>query len=217
MGLDLEQMRNDLRTATGMDEDDLPDPSADVLLNRSYWELIGKFQFREKEQTDTFPTVAGVRNYGLPTTFDALRKLSALEPDSQDHKVIDRATIDWYEQNYNEKEENRGFPERYVRDGACQIRLWPTPDGIYTITIKYWTTLNDITEGNAPEIPQAWHEIIYLGGLWRAFIQIGDFIRTRECKNHQISLINSMVPVEAKEEYDSHRAGVAPIIREYDV
>ena len=49
MGMDLETLRDELREHVGVDSDDLPDPDADLLLNRSFWELMNKFRFRETE------------------------------------------------------------------------------------------------------------------------------------------------------------------------
>lgn len=217
MGLDIEQMREDLREATGTDEDDMPNEKADRFLNRAYWEILDKYHFREKEVTVTFNTVIGTRLYNMPSPFEALRKLSILNGVTGEHKTLDRTTIDEYENNYDADADARGFPTHYVREG-CAVRLIPTPDAIYEITQKYWTVLADLSEANnTPPIPQSWHEIIMLGGVWRAFISFSDYVRANGAKAHQKSLVDSMVPVEAKEEYDSPRAGVSVIIREYDV
>jgi len=217
MGLDLQQLRDDLRDATGTDIDDLSDEKVDRLLNRSYWEVLDKFPFREKEVTVTFNTIIGTRLYNMPEPFEALRKLSILEPATLVHKTIDRTTIDVYERTYDTNEAAEGFPTHYVREG-CAARLLPTPDAIYEITEKYWTVLADLSITNdTPAIPQSWHEIILLGAIWRAFISFGDYQRARAANQHQIALINSAVPVEAKEEVDSPRGGLEVIVREYDV
>lgn len=217
MGMEIDQMRDELRSIVGMDDTDLPDDKTDLFLNRSYWEIIDKFHFREKEVTVTFSTIAGTRLYNMPSPFEALRQLSITDPNTNKHQRIDRETIDTYEAEYDPDEEEQGLPLFYVREG-CAVRLRPTPDAEYEITQKYWTTLSDLSDTNtAPNIPQSWHEIILYGAAWRTYISIGDFVRANECKKHQKSLIDSAVPVEAKEEYDSHRSGLAPQIREYDV
>lgn len=217
MGLDLDQLREDLRDATGTDEDDLPNTKADRYLNRSYWEIIDKFHFREKEVTVTWPTIIGVRLYNMPEPFEALRKLAIKVPSSNEHLVLDRISIDTYENNYDPDDDSEGQPIKYVREG-CAVRLLPTPDAVYEITQKYWTVLADLTnDNNTPPIPQSWHEIILFGAIWRAFVAFGDWPRADGAKKHQISLIDSSVPVEAKEEEDSPRAGLEVIVREYDV
>ena len=47
-----------------------------------------------------------------------------------------------------------------------------------------------------------------MGGHWRGLARLRDFEGAREVKNQQISLINSTVPVESKEEVDSPLAGI---------
>lgn len=217
MSLDIQQMRDELRSSMGMDIADLPDDRADLHLNRSYWQVMDIFHFREKEVTATFGTVEGERLYNLPSPFESLRSLSIKDLITLEHKTIDKMTVHEYENRYDESVEARGIPTRYVREG-CAVRLWPTPDDIYTITHKYWRVLADLSDVNPiPEIPQAWHEIIFYGGLWRGWIGEGDYLRAREAKSHQKSLIDSAVPVEAKEEYDTHRAGLQAPGYDYDV
>lgn len=216
--LDVTQMILALRKPLGMDSDDLSDADATLLLNRSYWEIIDKFNFREKEVTATFNTEVGVSRYNMPEPFEALRQLAIKDPDSNQHTPLERSSIFEYSQLYNENVESRGMPEKYVREG-CFARLWPTPDAAYTLTIKYWTTLSDFNSASPliqyPEIPQVWHEIIVFGAIWRGFIDIGDFARANQVKAHQISLIDSTSPVEAKEEFDSHTSGVEVIRAPY--
>lgn len=214
MSLDIVQMRTKLRKPLGVDEDDLPDVDVDLLLNTSYWELLDKFPFREKEVTATFQTTIGTRSYDMPQPFEALRQLSILDPSTNEHTPLKRMTVFEYETKYVEGVDNYAMPCKYTREG-CFARLWPTPDDIYTITIKYWTTLADLADGSDPIIPQAWHEIIVFGGIWRGFIDIGDFARANQMKAHQVSLINSMSPVEAKEEIDTHTGGIEVLGREY--
>lgn len=217
MTLDIAQMRSDLQDHTGMDEIDLPDEKADLYLNRSYWEILDKFHFREKEVTVTFPTVDGTRLYNVPSPFEALRQLSVTDPDTNEHIPLKRMTTQDYESRYDEDSDARAIPTHYVREG-CAVRLWPTPDDAYELTMKYWTTLEDLSNSNAtPPIPQSWHEIIMFGGVWRAFLGIRDFVSANATKAHQVSLINSSVPVEAKEEYDSRDARLEVRVREYDV
>jgi hypothetical protein len=60
-----------------------------------------------------------------------------------------------------------------------------------------------------PDIPQEWHELILFGGVWRGYIKLGDYNRANAMKNHQVGLIESTVPVEAKEETDSRDVGLS--------
>lgn len=218
MGLDLVALRRQLRESIGLPGDDianLPDADtadktgADTYLNRSYWELIDKFKFREKEVTGTFPTVAGTKFYQVPAPFEALQGVAIEDPDTLKHEPLDRITADYYEQKYADVADDQGMPEAYFRDGNG-IRLWRTPDAVYEITLHYWTILSDLSSINTtPQLPQNWHEILMFGAVWRAFIGVnGDYLSAQAAKATQISLIQGTSMTEEKEQFDSHRAGV---------
>lgn len=216
MGLLTTQLLSKLRKATGLqDQDDMSDADGILILNQSYWELMDKYPFKEKEVRVTFPTVAGVRNYNCPTPFEALRHLAILNPQGEAHTPLDQISEDVYEQEYDASSDNQAIPTKYVREG-CQILLFPTPDDAYTITMRYWTTLDNLTSVTGPNMPQSWHEIILFGAIWRAFIEIcGDYVRGMGAKNFQQSLINNAVPVQAKEEENNPRAGLEVIVPSY--
>jgi hypothetical protein len=208
----------ELRRSLGeLSSSDLPEADALDLLNRSYWEILDKFPFREKEKTATFSTVAGTRSYNVPGSFEALRQLSIHDPDDGAINVLARDSIYSSEEERETSSDAQGRPERYFRDGGL-FRLDPVPDKVYTLTIKYWTTLSDLDNSptSDPLIPRSWHEIIVFGAIWRGFLQLRDFEASTFYKQQQIALINSSVPVEAKEEIDSRLAGVECPGRDYD-
>jgi hypothetical protein len=182
----------------------------DLLLNRSFWEIQYKFPFREKELTATFVTVAGTRLYAIPVLFEALRQLSIEDVNDFSHSVLQRTTIYDYEQRFvnDPSGVEQDKPTHYTREGLG-IRLLPTPDRVYTVTIKYQTTLADLsTQNNVPVIPQIWHEVILYGAVWRGFMRLGDYARAQAAKAHQRELMAEIQPVEAKEETDTHLGGL---------
>lgn len=217
-GLSIVNMRAGIRKATGVEEGDpdLTTPDIDLYLNRALWELDNKFPFREKEKTVTFDTIAGTRNYDVPEPFDAVKTLAIKDYYSNETKTLRYMETFEYDNNYDTDEDSQGKPWGYTREG-CFVRLWPTPDKAYTIILKRWITLDDLTDTvQYPDIPRVWHEVIQLGGLWRAFIDFGDVSRANQIKNHQISLINSIVPTQAKEEGNDKYAGVEVLRSDYD-
>jgi len=221
MSFDIVRMRLKVRKPLGIEPDDtdLTDPDIDEYLNLSYWEIQDKFPFREKERTATFLTIAGERVYPMPEPYDALVSLAILdfETTSGQFTKLTRMTTDEYENTYNSNTTSQGKPERYTREN-CFVRLWPTPDKIYTMSMKRLITLEDLSSSQLlPEIPRAWWEVITAGAVWRAFVDYGDFDRSQAVKAHQIALINSLVPVASKEERDSREAGVNVIRPSYDL
>ncbi len=218
MGLTLQNMRDNVRTTLGVDDTDWLDPVVDSWINKSYWELDSKFPFREKEANSCFNTVIGTYVYTIgASNFESLQNLSVFDPSTEQQRSIDRTTIDWMNQQYSIVDSMRGIPTSYVRREQKDLIFWPTPDAIYNISYEYLKILPDLVTGSSnPAFPRQWHEIVELGAEWRGFKAIGDTKRMIDSRNAQVTMIGSSVPVEAKEEFDSHRAGVQVIGRSYD-
>jgi hypothetical protein len=217
-GLNITQMRAGIRKATGVEDGDpdLTNTEIDLYLNRALWELDNKFPFREKEKTVTFETIVGTRNYDVPEPVDAVKTLAVKDQYSSEWKTLRYMETFEYDNNYTEGVDFYGKPWGYTREG-CFVRLFPTPDKIYTILLKRWITIDDLTDSNiTADLPIVWHEVIQMGGLWRCFIDFGDVARANQIKNHQVSLINSIVPTQAKEEGNDKYAGVEVLRADYD-
>jgi hypothetical protein len=187
-----------LRKMTGIDVSDLDDPSVLLNFNISWWELMDIFDFREKERTVTWNTVAGTILYPVVAPFDALQGLSIEDPDSKQHSVLVPIEESEYEMDFVNTTDARGTPTRYYRENN-NVGLWPTPDKVYTIIEKDLTTLADLAVA-APPVPQSWHEIIFLGGVYRCFWDIGDKNSAAYYEKVQANKANIRVPVKAKEE-----------------
>lgn len=209
MGMTVDNLVEELRGHLGLDEDELDDPAALLLLNRSYWDILNKFPMREKEKVATFDTVDGTALYELPVpSFEAVRLVSIEDLNDEQHTPLNRLTAFRYEQLYSNSTDTEAKPTDYLREDNC-IRFYPTPDDAYTITIRYWANLDDLVAGiSEPDIPREWHEVILFGAVWRGYAKLKDTVQMNAFKAQQILMINGIVPVEAKEEGDSHESGV---------
>lgn len=217
MTIALDTLRSELREHLGVDEVELDDDACDLLLNRAYWELLDKFPFREKEVSATFETAAGTILYSMPSPFEAMRQLSIVNPDTSEHTYLRKFDIRDYEENFVDTVDNRGYPTNYVREG-CAVRLWPTPDATYTVVLKYWTVLEDMSDTNdSPGIPQNWHEMILYGALWRGYFRFGDHLRGKSTQQMWGAMLAGTKPVESKEEIDTHYAALQAMRPEYNV
>lgn len=209
MTLDLTQLEDGLRNILGVPvtHPKFSTTNLDLYLNRSFWEILDKVEFREKEASGTFPTVASERYYDLPVSFDYLQHLSIVDLVGQ-HTQLIKMTPEEYESSYSEDSANETFPTHYIREG-CGIKLWPTPDQVYTIVIKFTINLADLSVTNTnPGVPQVWHEVILFGAAWRAFLELGDFPRYQQYIALHTAKMAEIKPVEYKEEEDNRFAGV---------
>lgn len=206
-------MRTFVREGTGEDATDLPDTKLDVYLNKSFWEILDKLPFKVKEKTVTFQTVVGSALYSVPASFEAIRHLSIENLYSFAHSDVDQMDPKVYEASYENRADAYGIPTNYVRENNF-IRLFPTPDNIYTLTLKYNAELADLSDTNQyPTVPRVWYEIIELGGLWRRFVALNDYARVSAVKALQRDLLSTTVPVQAKEKQDNRHAGLQ-VLRE---
>lgn len=213
MSISVAQLILLLRSTTGQDSFILPDTSSGTIigatdfLNRSFWEIANKFQFRVNEGTVADVTVAGQASYNPPTSMDAISHISILNPTSNEYERLLPMTIEDYRSKLNLESSNESQSTNYVRYGDVYY-LYPTPNDIYTTQIDYLETLSDLVSGNPP-VPREWHEIILYGAAWRVFLDVnGDIARSQYYTNMQTRLMNTTVPVQAKEEMDYSNAGV---------
>lgn len=191
----------------------------DLYLNRAFWEVQNKFPFREKQFIDTFPTVVGVRNYDVSFPTEAVDHIAIEKLDDsgmKQHYPLIQITRDVYEQLYANNQDQWDIPVKYVREG-CIVRMWPTPDQIYTVIMRRLVALTDLSSINSVStLPQVWDEIIILGGLWRACVDLGDVARASYFKSLQAEMINTIIPAQVKEEQsNSQLAHVEVPVLEY--
>jgi hypothetical protein len=210
MSISVDEMVEELRDTCGVDEDDLPEAKAILFLNKAWWEILNKFPFREKEMNYDFTTTIGERSYDVPSLFEAIRAISIQNPDTGLHTTLRRMDPRHYEDIYVDNVDAYAYPTNYYREND-QIVVYPTPDLEYSMLVKYWINLSDLEAGDTPIIPTEWHEIIQLGAEWRTWRFFRQYKSARDAKANQIALINSTVPVEAKEEGDSRLAGLSVV------
>jgi hypothetical protein len=217
MGLSLATLRTETLAELGIDSTDLDSSGTtnlDLLINQSWWEIMDKFNFHSKESSTTFATVASTRDYNLATkilasasvVFDALRYVSILNPDTDAHSRLNEISKDWYESNYSEDTTLIDIPTAFLRDGGI-IRLHPTPDDAYTLTVYYLTVLADVPSGG-PDVPQSWHEIVKYGAVWRGHHRYRDYNSAQAVRNTQVGLIRSAMTDTAKEDTFKKYVGV---------
>jgi len=211
MPLSLAILRQDLRTHLGMDDLDLPDSDADRLLNRSWWTISSQLRFYERDATYSFVTVAGTDTYPLPTDSDVIQRVvlqqageDAWEPLSN---ISDWNMFDLKDSSLEER------PTHYSIRGSSFI-LWPNPDDVYDVEVKYLRTLADI-QASGPDAPQEWHEVILWGAISRGFFARGDWNRGTAAQNQQALFLQTLDTQETKNQEDHIYSGLRVVRRRY--
>jgi hypothetical protein len=221
-GLTLQEMRDLLRMGLGgLEEEDLPDPDADRLLNLSYWELEGRFPFTEKQFRTSFALVAGQAEYDIETfieipdsvLLDALQSFGMFgDPNSDDGQQsypMQRMTESWYDGERNTRTDTNQRPEYYLRRDT-DIVFWPIPDKAYVCSVFMLKTLKSLLHGvvETPNMPREWHELVVEGAITRGHYYQQDYNLAQQAENFRVGKVRTAVPVEGKEEEDSHYAGL---------
>lgn len=211
MTMTRDQMVQKVLRATGLDETDT-DAQADalLLLNQSLWDILDDNPFREKEKTATFQTEDGEINYQMPDPFEALQSLSIIDPVTLQHSNLAPMTREEYQNTYNANDSNKAKPSRYIRE-ACFATLYPTPDDVYDMVLKYWVTIDDLSDSNeSTTLPQSWDEIIMYGAIARGFFDLGDRVAGADYIALQDKLLYRKKPTEIKEQQDTRASRVQP-------
>ena len=209
MPIDVDTMVTNVWNSLGVDGNDVGFGTTQtlLLLNQSFWEILNKFEFREKETSYNFSTIAGQSDYVPPTIFEALKLISIEDPNDLKHTPLDRMSPLIYEQNFVNLPTSQTKPTNYLRYNNL-IRLFPTPDIAYNLTVYHWLTLSDLVTHGTLGLPREWDELVQDGAIYRGYKILGDLVKAKQVRQDQIERINSTVPVESKEENDSPNSGV---------
>ncbi len=218
MGLSLAQLRTELRDHLGVDTTELDDTAAELLLNRSWWKVADNYKFKQKEATASFNTVAGQEAYLIDTIdgsvgAESIQNLNIKDVNSLDYDPLTQGDETRFSAMRTLNTSVRGRPEHYIHRGT-DILLYPIPDAVYSIKMNYLSVLNDLS--TALTIPQAWHEAILYGAIWRGFAKFGDYNRSAMAKATQFELLNTQEPIAERElKADNQFASVQVLRRSY--
>ena len=221
MPLTVNSLVSQIQDTLGVDDTDDGFAAADVIgwVNQVLWEIDNQFRFRSQDISYTFVTVEGDRDYSITTAaanLASLETVSIEDPNSLQHTDLKRMTVTDYESVYVNDDDAYGKPTHYLRYGD-NLRLWPTPDDeIYTITIYCQGKISDLAAGQKiTTIPNEWQVVLYYGAVAAGYFRQQQFRKFTIADNKYKELKEQLKPVEAKEEADSHSAGVTVLRTPY--
>jgi len=208
-GIDVDTLIDELREHLGLSDQatELDDPTALLILNRSWWEFQNKTPLREKEKTVEFDISEVSDFYEVPQPIEAVRTLTIIDPDTLEQTQLIRMSQDFYNNMSSEDVGIRETPTHYLREKSG-FKLYPFPDRTYTLKMFRYITLEDLIVGGDIDVPQFWHDVILYGGVYRGFMRLNDLNRAEFFRNQQADIMNTSVPTEGEEEADSQLAGL---------
>ena len=130
----------------------------DIWLNDAFFELclLPRFAFFELDKQDTsIATVAATRVYALTGITDLWHILDVR--DHTNERLLRRSSVREFDKRVQTNV--TGFPVEYARFGT-DLELDPTPDGAYTLRIRYRKRPNELSAGNATGLSREWDEVL---------------------------------------------------------
>lgn len=136
-------------------------------LNEAQRFIALQADIRTGQESEAYSTVADTSTLALPTDF--LRIIDLANTDDDDLLTV----IDL--RDFDDLPTQTGAPRYYVLIGQ-NITLYPTPDGVYPLQLRYWKLPVDMTsDGVEPSIPEQYHHLLVRYALMRAFQRENDY------------------------------------------
>jgi hypothetical protein len=142
-------------------------PLVKVWLNSAQQTAVIQSEFRSQETTDSFSTEANVASYALPSDFSRFIDFYNTET----HESLSSLGV----KDYDELSTSTGRPYSYVALGS-NLSLYPTPDGIYPLAMRYWKLPADmVADSDEPEIPAQYHDLLIAYAMNKAYLRENDY------------------------------------------
>lgn len=130
-------------------------------------------EIRTQEAAAEYETASGDATLEVPEDFSRRIDLFGANGDLE---AIDLADFNGYPAS-------SGQPSAYTVEDN-QIRLWPTPDGSYDLTLRYWRLPQDmVNDSDEPEIPKQHHHRLIPYAMWKAYARENDRVERDLWKN----------------------------------
>lgn len=171
--LTLQQIRDQVRTTVELDSTDIPDSILDLFIQEGYDHIVhAEHRWIFYEDNFTFDTVTGQRSYTFASIDPTLEVLDGVEHSSWMLLPIAHQLA----QGQYAGSSVSGTPTNFSV-WADSIYLWPTPSEVRTVTVRGYRKPSDWIAGGAgatPDLPDAFHPLLVLWALHRAYLQQDD-------------------------------------------
>lgn len=170
------------------------------VLNDTYWDFCSRMSWPFLVKSATLTTTSGTRTpNSLPADFNKAISLRVVETDI---KLMPERLENIYVQDPNAND--TGDPENYYFVGNA-LRIYPTPDGTYTVTMHYysWPPALLSTDLEATLlIPSRHHRVLVLGCLYKLYNMEDDTDIAKEFERMYEERITRLIDDLMSEQYD---------------
>lgn len=164
-----------LRTAV---RERLDDPTFDTIkldrwINWVIQDICSRADFPFKNTYTTFDTIVSDYDYLFSSIATDIEKVSSVLDTTNDIQLEYITPEEFDTVTLSATDNSKPY---YWTVTDTELKLHPTPDGIYTIKVNYIKTINDLLNStDIPVIPDKWSEIIILGAYQKALEWNDDF------------------------------------------
>lgn len=140
-------------------------------LNEAQRYITSQTDFRELFASSDVSATNGTSGYTLPTDYQRVYSVFTVDSDGTQIPLtqIDPAAYDEMGTGTS------GKPSYYTIFGS-EIKLWPVPDGDYTVRVRYFRNPADLVSSNdVSEIPERYHHLLVSYALWGCYERENDY------------------------------------------
>jgi hypothetical protein len=136
-------------------------------LNQAVRKIIIAAEIRTSQGSETITTLAGDPSYTMPEGF--ARLIDFFYPAAP--RLMTAKDI----RDFDLLPEASGQPTAYtVRSN--ELFLWPTPDGAYGLTMRFWRLPQDmVNDSDIPALPVQYHEDPIAYAMWKCYLRENDY------------------------------------------
>jgi hypothetical protein len=170
-------------------------------------DIANKYNFAYLYVEATCDTSAGSARYALPSDylnhlnlFIETKKLVRIDPTEFDAVHGDDIALDSTTAKtpylYTTGALEQGEPEYYI-DRGLEFDLWPTPDGTYTLTMRYYAQPSAFTDDDDYDYITTFHtEAVIFGAAYRGAVYLEDKDKMAIYRDQYTTQINTLLQRE---------------------
>ena len=164
-------------------------------INQAQDYITAQIDVRNLLDKNTFQTVGGTASYALPANFQRLYNVYLTEASGQVLPLYAEPL-----QEFDTQPPASGQPVRYCIE-KNNLRLYPAPDGVYNVTIRYYRLPAELVNANdVPEAPPEYWDLMVNFALWHCFERENDYTAAQY---HKARFDEDLAKARGEMQYDT--------------